>query len=126
MSSEARKEQYRIANAQRAQRAEYKDAQAQRYAAWYAANGKDPSRLARKAKKMREYARNPNLAERTAARRAVRCAIQSGQLARLPCEVCGDHKTHGHHDDYGKPLNVRWLCPAHHREHHARATGGAP
>ena len=27
-----------------------------------------------------------------------------------------------HHEDYGRPLAVRWLCPAHHAEIH-RVTG---
>jgi hypothetical protein len=32
--------------------------------------------------------------------------------------VCGNAATHAHHDDYSKPLEVRWLCRAHHSEHH--------
>lgn len=56
--------------------------------------------------------------EREAARRAVSRAIRAGRLTRLPCEACGDPKSHGHHDDYSKPLLVRWLCRTHHDEHH--------
>jgi len=36
-------------------------------------------------------------------------------LTRQPCEVCGDPNTYMHHDDYSKPLEVRWLCPKHHQ-----------
>lgn len=40
-------------------------------------------------------------------------------LERMPCEKCGSSDTvHAHHDDYSKPLDVRWLCPQHHREWH--------
>jgi len=56
--------------------------------------------------------------ERVKARDLVRDAILSGRLIRGVCEVCGDPKTDGHHDDYSKPLEVRWLCPTHHREFH--------
>ena len=42
------------------------------------------------------------------------------QVVRGPCEVCGTAKTHGHHDDYDKPLTVRWLCGPHHRELHTQ------
>jgi len=46
-------------------------------------------------------------------------AISGKKLFKEPCEVCGseDH-VHAHHDDYAKPLNVRWLCAAHHRQWH--------
>jgi len=54
-----------------------------------------------------------------AAHTAVANAIRDGRLQRQSCEVCGDTNTHGHHDDYSKPLDVRWLCPRHHRLHHA-------
>lgn len=40
------------------------------------------------------------------------------KLKRQPCEICGKSKVHAHHDDYLKPLNVRWLCQAHHSQWH--------
>ncbi len=45
-------------------------------------------------------------------------AIQQGRLERQVCEICGDERTHAHHDDYSKPLSVRWLCPRHHQLFH--------
>lgn len=50
----------------------------------------------------------------------VRNAIKSGVLIRLPCKVCGDKKSHAHHEDYAKPLDVIWLCPKHHKEEHQK------
>jgi ribosomal protein S27AE len=44
--------------------------------------------------------------------------IKLGRLIRQPCDVCGDILVEAHHDDYLKPLEVRWLCGHHHREHH--------
>lgn len=55
---------------------------------------------------------------RMAAREAVADAVRSGRMNREPCERCGDVDSEGHHDDYSKPLKVRWLCRAHHREVH--------
>lgn len=52
------------------------------------------------------------------ARSLVQTAIRSKKVTRLPCEVCGASPTHGHHDDYSKPLDVRWLCRSHHADHH--------
>lgn len=49
----------------------------------------------------------------------VRNAVSSKKLFKEPCEVCGSKKRlHAHHDDYVKPLNIRWLCAAHHRQWH--------
>lgn len=53
-------------------------------------------------------------------------AILYGQLTPKPCEVCGEtgvmsdgrNKVQAHHDDYNKPLDVRWLCQVHHHEWH--------
>jgi hypothetical protein len=39
---------------------------------------------------------------------------RKGKLIPQRCEVCGSHKVEMHHDDYGKPLNVRWFCRSHH------------
>lgn len=44
--------------------------------------------------------------------------IRGGVLIKQPCEVCGELKVDAHHDDYEKPLDVRWLCKKHHAEHH--------
>jgi hypothetical protein len=59
------------------------------------------------------------MAVRSRAQRLSWLAIKSGKLQRQPCEVCGATKVHGHHDDYTKPLDVRWLCPLHHRRLHS-------
>ncbi len=45
-------------------------------------------------------------------------AIRDRKLFKEPCEVCSNNMVHAHHDDYAKPLNVRWLCPVHHQEWH--------
>lgn len=58
--------------------------------------------------------------EKHSAHKAVRKAVKSGVLLRTPCEVCGSTRVEGHHDDYRKPLDVRWLCKKHHAQvHHA-------
>ena len=54
------------------------------------------------------------------AHRAVNNAVKSGRLIRQPCEVCGSKNVQAHHDDYSKPLEVRWLCFKHHRELHGQ------
>jgi len=56
--------------------------------------------------------------EKYAARNAVRSALRSGLLVRMPCEICGCEKSEAHHDDYSRPLDVRWLCRVHHLMHH--------
>ena len=48
----------------------------------------------------------------------VNYAIKSGKLFKEPCSVCGKENAHAHHDDYDKPLNVRWLCSEHHHQWH--------
>ena len=53
-----------------------------------------------------------------AAHDAVESAIAKGALVRQPCEVCGAERVDAHHDDYSKPLDVRWLCRGHHLKHH--------
>lgn len=52
------------------------------------------------------------------AREKVRYAIRKGTLKREPCEVCGVEESEGHHTDYSKPLEVKWLCKKHHDEVH--------
>lgn len=45
-------------------------------------------------------------------------AVRDGKLVRQPCEKCGAVKAQKHHDDYSKPLEVRWLCTPCHAAHH--------
>lgn len=47
-------------------------------------------------------------------------AVKNGTIIRKPCEVCGDTKSQGHHTDYRKALDVKWLCFRHHREEHGQ------
>lgn len=65
-----------------------------------------------------EYQRNRRKSKpgRARATYMVNYAIRKGRILRLPCEVCGEPKSQAHHDDYRKPLSVRWMCFKHHRE----------
>jgi hypothetical protein len=57
-------------------------------------------------------------------------AIERGVLIPKPCEECGEsgvfkdgrNKVQAHHDDYNKPLEVRWLCQKCHHEWHKTNT----
>ena len=55
--------------------------------------------------------------ERVKARRMVFDHIKKGSITKGVCEICNSADVHAHHDDYSKPLKVRWFCRKHHREH---------
>lgn len=77
---------------------------------------KDPERA--RDSKARWARANP---EKCRARAAVCRAVKAGKLVRPEqCPECGsDHHIQAHHDDYSKPLDVRWLCAQCHQRHHA-------
>jgi transposase-like protein len=53
---------------------------------------------------------------------AVHRAVESGVLV-MPrnCEACSTmKKLHAHHEDYTRPLDVRWLCPRCHKRLHVQ------
>lgn len=52
------------------------------------------------------------------ARAQAQYAMRVGRLQKQPCEVCGAARAEAHHDDYSKPLDVRWLCRTHHSAAH--------
>lgn len=51
---------------------------------------------------------------------AAKSAIKRGVLVPGKCEVGGQCLgiIQGHHDDYLKPLTVRWMCRRHHQQWH--------
>lgn len=68
------------------------------------------------AKQAKSKARYP---ERVRAARKVQGAIRSGRLVRGACVLASEAcrgAIEGHHDDYSLPLEVRWVCRAHHRQ----------
>ena len=60
------------------------------------------------------------------AQNIVEKAIKRGVLKPQPCEICGEapffqdgrRGVQAHHDDYNRPMDVRWLCQRHHHEWH--------
>lgn len=61
--------------------------------------------------------------EKEAARRKLRNEVQKGRITKPSrCEDCQNPKEqrqlHGHHADYSKPLDVRWLCARCHGARH--------
>lgn len=73
----------------------------------------DPDAILRASRKWNQENRHKKYAHTLVQR-----AIQTGKLVRLPCEVCGIEEVDAHHDDYSKPLDVRFLCRKHHFDHH--------
>lgn len=49
--------------------------------------------------------------------------VRRGKIKKLACEVCDDINSQSHHDDYNKPLSVRWFCVKHHLEYHKNRCG---
>jgi len=74
--------------------------------------------------------------EKTAAQKIFNEAVRRGQLVRPDtCEACGQKPAlnrlgrssiQGHHDDYSKPLEVRWLCQPCHNRHHKNLAAASP
>jgi len=63
--------------------------------------------LAKSLNNKRWYEKNKYKAK---AHYAVTRALRLGILFRQNCEVCGNEKAEAHHNDYTRPLEVRWLC----------------
>lgn len=66
---------------------------------------------------IRNNNKNP---EKLKARQAIDRGTRNGSIAKLPCVICGDIQSEGHHEDYSKPLEVIWLCRIHHMEIHRK------
>jgi len=81
---------------------------------YYAGKGKEVVKACRK------RWQEKNIIKR-AAHIMVNNAVRDGKLKKPDnCALCWktDVPLHGHHDDYTKPLDVRWLCKDCHAEWH--------
>lgn len=56
--------------------------------------------------------------EKAKARSLVMQALRKGIIKREPCH-CGK-PGFAHHEDHNKPLEITWLCHAHHNEAHGK------
>lgn len=68
---------------------------------------------------------SPDGQQKIVAQLAARNAVRTGVIVREPCIACTAAgreqygKSHGHHEDYSKPLEVIWLCAFHHKMVHS-------
>lgn len=54
------------------------------------------------------------------AQTALNNAKRDGRIEAQPCFFCGaSERVHAHHHDYGRPLDVTWLCVQCHQRLHA-------
>lgn len=90
------------------ERKRFKDATRKKKAIEYAASGRR---------------RSP---EKSIARQRTARAIKSGKLLPRPCKVCGGKNVQAHHSDYSRPLDITWLCYAHHMEAHGKIGTAKP
>ena len=75
--------------------------------------------------RQRERLKDPEARRKHNARIKVFQALKDGRLV-MPeaCEDCGiDGPLHGHHEDYGKPLDVNWVCRNCHVNRHEKWGG---
>jgi hypothetical protein len=70
--------------------------------------------------RVRRYRGSNTLASK--AHGKVTYAIRTGVLIPQPCEICGCQDVQAHHEDYSKPLDVKWLCVKHHKLVHVAKT----
>jgi ribosomal protein S27AE len=63
--------------------------------------------------------------KRHSANQRIKRAIKVGKLNRASvCEICGSSRfLLAHHNDYNKPLEVRWLCHRCHAQLHFELRG---
>jgi hypothetical protein len=92
--------------------------------AWRKANPERVREIHRNSKRRRGH-KPWSGSNREMARTILNREVKAGRIVKpTKCSRCGKpappNRIHGHHDDYDKPLEVRWLCPPC----HALAHGG--
>lgn len=70
------------------------------------------------ARQKERYWSEPEYRQRKVARTRASHALLRGDIQRAPCP-CGNPDAEMHHEDYSRPLEVKWLCrPCHVVEHY--------
>ncbi len=69
---------------------------------------------------LQEYKQRPEIKEKVLAIAKANQKKRSGKIIPQPCEVCGVDDAQMHHNDYSKPLAIRWLCQLHHTQEHLK------
>jgi ribosomal protein S27AE len=69
---------------------------------------------------------NGKTPRQAASHQAVQLGLKVGWLTPMVCEQCGKPQTVAHHDDYLKPLDIRWLCRRCHRAWHSKHAPANP
>jgi len=71
---------------------------------------------------MREYRRthnqNDEQRKRSNCRSYANVYLNRGKIIKEPCENCGSSHSQMHHDNYDKPLEIRWFCRSCHLKLH--------
>lgn len=79
---------------------------------------RDPEFLKRQREATKRYASKPENRIKIKARGKIKHLCRVGKVTRGSCEKCGEPNAHAHHEDYSKPLDVRWLCSKCHGLEH--------
>lgn len=45
--------------------------------------------------------------------------LRRGKISKEPCFICKSEDSQMHHSDYGKPLDITWVCRECHLSIHA-------
>jgi len=62
--------------------------------------------------------KDPWIARRRKTRQKTKLLIKDGRIKPRNCNICGSKKTIIHHEDYGNPFDIVWLCEEHHKAYH--------
>lgn len=69
---------------------------------------------------LQAYRQKPEIKEKVLAIAKANQKKRSGKVSPQPCEICGEDNAQMHHNDYSKPLAIRWLCQFHHTQEHLK------
>ena len=76
------------------------------------------SEKGRESKKRTNKKWRANNLEKIAAHTILNNRLRDGHIKKEKCKLCGSKKSMAHHEDYSKPLEVKWLCAKCHSFRH--------